>query len=83
MNVVEKYSDMIRGCKLVEIPYLDLHLKNQNENDDILIVGERLASEGILQTVLERKYNKIVCTDIMELGKDSPLDKILKTNKKV
>ena len=32
MNVVEKYADMIRGCKLVEIPYLELHLKNQNEN---------------------------------------------------
>ena len=79
----EKYSHMIQGCKLVEIPYLESNLETQNENDNILIVGERIATEGILQTVLERKYNKIVCTDIMELGKDSPLDKILESNKKV
>jgi len=80
---MKKYSHMIKGCKLVEIPYLDSHLELQNENDNILLVGERIATEGILQTVLDRKYNKIVCTDIMELGKDSPLDEILKTNKKV
>lgn len=77
------YSHMIRGAKIVEIPYLDSHLELQDKNSNILLVGERIATEGILQLVLDREYNKIVCTDIMELGKDSPLDEILKTNKKV
>ena len=28
----KKYSHMIKGCKLVEIPYLESNLETQNEN---------------------------------------------------
>ena len=31
----------IKGSKLVEIPYLELQLRDQTKNDNILIVGER------------------------------------------
>ena len=41
----------IKGTKLVEIPYLENQLSEQKETDKVLIVGERIATEGILQAV--------------------------------
>lgn len=73
----------IKGTKLVEIPYLDTHLNEQTSNDNVLIVGERIATEGILQTVLKREFESCVCTDIMEMGKDSTLDRIIKSDSRV
>ena len=73
----------IIGTKLVEIPYLENALSNQKETDNILIVGERIATEGILQAVLKRPFNKCLCTDIMEMGKDSTLEKIINRDSRV
>lgn len=67
----------IKGTKLVEIPYLEKALLEQKETDNVLIVGERIATEGILQAVLKRPFNSCVCTDIMEMGKGSTLEKII------
>jgi hypothetical protein len=44
----------IKGTKLVEIPYLERELSEQKESDKVLIVGERIATEGILKSVLKR-----------------------------
>ena len=73
----------IRGTKLVEIPYLNEGLVNQSNTDDVLIVGERIATEGILQTVLDRDFKKCVCTDIMPMGKNSTLEKIIDKDSRV
>jgi hypothetical protein len=73
----------IIGTKLVEIPYLENALSNQKETDNVLIVGERIATEGILQAVLKRSFNKCLCTDIMEMGKDSTLEKIINRDSRV
>lgn len=73
----------IKGTKLVEIPYLEQALSKQVSTDDILIVGERIATEGILQAVLKRPFNKCLCTDIMEMGRDSTLEKIIEKDPRV
>lgn len=73
----------IKGTKLVEIPYLQSELSNQIETDNILIVGERIATEGILQTVLKRPFANCLCTDIMPIGSQSILEKIINTDSRV
>lgn len=73
----------IKGTKLVEIPFLEKELDLQNQDSDILIVGERIATEGILQAVLKRPFNNCVCTDIMPMGVDSTLDKIISSDRRV
>jgi hypothetical protein len=73
----------IKGTKLVEIPYLDNQLEGQLKNDDILIVGERIATEGILQAVLKRPFNSCLCTDIMNMDIECPLQNIIKSDKRV
>ena len=71
------------GMKLVEIPYLLEELSEQNEDSNILIVGERTGSEGILGAVLERSFRSCVCTDIVSIGKDSILDKVIQNDNRV
>jgi hypothetical protein len=73
----------IKGTKLVEIPYLEEALSEQKDSDKILIVGERIATEGILQAVLKRPFLSCLCTDIMPMGKGSTLEKIIDTDKRV
>ena len=73
----------IKGTKLVEIPYLEKELSEQHESDNILIVGERIATEGILQAVLKRPFTTCLCTDIMPMGKGSTLDYIISTDPRV
>ena len=73
----------IKGSKLVEIPYLELQLRDQTKNDNILIVGERSATEGILQAVMKREYKSIRCTDIMEKVPNSPLDLAIQNNNNI
>jgi hypothetical protein len=73
----------IKGTKLVEIPYLEEALSEQKETDSILIVGERIATEGILQAVLKRPFKSCLCTDIMEMGQGSTLNKIINKDSRV
>lgn len=73
----------IKGTKLVEIPYLEEALSEQKESDKILIVGERIATEGILQAVLKRPFLSCLCTDIMTMGEGSTLEKIIERDKRV
>lgn len=73
----------ITGTKLVEIPYLERKLEKQVESDKILIVGERIATEGILQAVLKRPYDSCLCTDIMPMGAKSTLEYIISTDNRV
>lgn len=73
----------IKGTKLVEIPYLKNELYHQSSSDNILIVGERIATEGILQTVLQNDFNTCLCTDIMPMGCGSTLEKIIKKDNRV
>ena len=67
----------IKGTKLVEIPYLDMELENQNKN--VLIVGERIGNEGIIETIF-KKTKTITCTDIMEMKSESILSEIIEKN---
>lgn len=73
----------IKGTKLVEIPYLEKELSEQNETDNILIVGERIATEGILQAVLKRPFTSCLCTDIMPMGRNSTLERIIDGDNRV
>ena len=73
----------IKGTKLVELPYLEKELSNQTKTDSILIVGEHVATEGILQTVLKRDFSECICTDIQAMGKDSTLEKIIAEDSRV
>lgn len=73
----------IKGTKLVEIPYLEKELSEQKQSDKILIVGERIATEGILQAVLKRPFKSCLCTDIMPMGIDSTLEKIIAKDNRV
>lgn len=66
----------IKGTKLVEIPYLDSELTECDKN--VLIVGERIGNEGIIETVFN-KTKKIVCTDIMAMQPNSILSNIIDT----
>lgn len=75
----EEYQ--IRGMKLVEIPFLSRILENQSAKDDILVIGERVGTEGIIQTVIARDFNECVCTDIMPLGET--LEKITNRDNRV
>jgi hypothetical protein len=73
----------IKGTKLVEIPYLEKELEKQDKSDKILIVGERVATEGILQAVLKRPFDSCLCTDIMPMGENSTLEHIINTDNRV
>lgn len=73
----------IKGTKIAEISYLYDKLANQSEQDNILLVGERIATEGIIQTVLQRPFEKCVCTDIMPMGINSTLDKLIQVDERI
>jgi hypothetical protein len=73
----------IKGGKLVELPYLEKELSNQTKTDSILIVGEHVATEGVLQTVLKRDFSECICTDIQAVGKGSTLEKIIERDSRV
>lgn len=73
----------IKGTKLVEIPYLERELSEQNESHKVLIVGERIATEGILQAVLKRPFTSCLCTDIMPMGTASTLQRIIDGDSRV
>ena len=73
----------IKGTKLVEIPYLERELSEQKESDKVLIVGERIATEGILQAVLKRPFESCLCTDIMPMGPGSTLERIIDGDSRV
>ena len=73
----------IKGTKIVELPYLEKQLVSQAKTDSILIVGEHVATEGILQTVLKRDFSECVCTDIQAIGKNSTLEKIIAEDSRV
>jgi hypothetical protein len=70
----------IKGTKLVEIPYLDTEISELNK--DVLIVGERIGNEGIIETVFN-KTKKICCTDIMEMQPKSILADLIEKNNTV
>ena len=65
----------LKGTKLVEIPYLAQELSETGKK--VLIIGERIGNEGIVETIFE-KTQDILCTDIMELRADSILEGIIK-----
>jgi hypothetical protein len=73
----------IKGTKLVEIPYLERELSEQTETDNVLIVGERIATEGILQAVLKNPFTSCLCTDIMPMGPGSTLERIIDSDSRV
>jgi hypothetical protein len=73
----------IKGTKLVEIPYLENELSEQIETNKVLIVGERIATEGILQAVLKRPFTSCLCTDIMPMGPGSTLERIIDADNRV
>jgi hypothetical protein len=73
----------IKGTKLVEIPYLERELLEQKESDKVLIVGERIATEGILQAVLKNSFTSCLCTDIMPMGTGSTLERIIDADSRV
>lgn len=68
----------LRGMKLVEIPWLEIQLRDQSENSDVLVIGERTAKDGITQAVLKKPFNSIVATDIMDSPETSHLGKLTK-----
>lgn len=63
------------GAKLVELPYLSQELTDTGKK--VLIIGERIGNEGIIETVLE-KTQDILCTDIVDMQPDSILHDIIK-----
>lgn len=65
----------IKGTKLVEIPFLDQEITKSNKR--VLIIGERIGNEGIIETVYA-KTKTILCTDIMEMQTPSILSDIIK-----
>lgn len=65
----------IKGTKLVEIPYLDQEMSEPNKK--VLIVGERIGNEGIVETIYAKTKN-ITCTDIMDIKSPSILEDIIK-----
>jgi hypothetical protein len=73
----------IKGSKLVEIPYLRNGISNISETDSVLIIGEREAGEGILQSFLDFNFSSCECVDICPLVKDSALDDALKSNRNI
>lgn len=73
----------IKGTKIAEIAYLYDKLADQSDYDNVLLVGERIATEGILQTVLQRPFNQCVCTDIMPMGTDSTLHKHIQQDERI
>lgn len=81
--MADNYKVEVIGSKIAEIFYLKNHLEKQTSSDDVLLVGERIATEGILQTVLERPFNSCVCTDIMPMGAGSPLDNLIRTDNRI
>lgn len=64
----------IKGCKLVEIPFLDFQLSTRDNKT--LVVGERIGNEGIIETVIEKTHD-IICTDIMSMEQPSILSDII------
>lgn len=71
----------IKGCKLVELPYLEKQI--DRENCSILVVGERGGDEGIVELALTRNPSSMVCTDLMECPSGSILDDLRKTDPRV
>lgn len=71
----------IKGCKLVELPYLETQI--DQENGAVLIVGERGGGEGIIETVMKRNPSSVVCTDMMECPEGSIVDNLRKTDPRV
>ena len=67
----------IKGTKLVEIPYLDSELSELNKN--VLVVGERIGNEGIIETIFA-KTKTVTCTDMMEMQPNSILTNIIDKN---
>lgn len=66
----------VKGAKLVELPFLQNSLQDRNTTDNILVVGEQVGAEGIIQTIVEIGFDRILCTDIMPMIDDSELHKI-------
>lgn len=66
----------IKGAKLVELPFLESHISDRSATDNILVVGEQIGTEGIIQTIVQVGFNQIICTDIMDMPTDSELHKI-------
>jgi hypothetical protein len=55
--------NMLKGAKLVEVPYFANQLDNKEKK--ILIVGERFGEEGISETIKELGYDNVTTTDIL------------------
>lgn len=68
----------LKGMKLVEIPWLEIQLRDQSEDSDVLVIGERAARDGITQAALKKPFNSIVATDIMDSPETSHLAKLTK-----
>jgi len=71
-----------KGTKIVENQYLEDTIKSYEQNDlDILIIGECESEENVIQTVLQcNKHKHIQCVDILPLQPNSSLEKIIKNN---
>lgn len=67
----------IKGAKLVEIPFLENHISDRRPTDNILVVGEQIGTEGIIQTIVRVGFEKILCTDIMDMPDNCELHTIV------
>ena len=73
----------VKGAKLVELPFLEHHLSDRSATDNVLVVGEQVGAEGIIQTVVKVGFDRILCTDIMPLEPKSELDNIISERQNV
>lgn len=73
----------IKGAKLVEIPFLYKHISDRSLTDNILVVGEQVGAEGIIQTIVDVGFNEIICTDIMSMPSDCELHRIIQQHENV
>jgi hypothetical protein len=73
----------IKGSKLIELTYLSDQLFSQEETSEILIVGERMGNEGVVQEVMKKNFQSILCTDIIDIEKGYALDKIINSDSRV
>lgn len=64
----------LKGTKIVEIPYLINHLEDKNKS--VLIIGEcKGGIEGVSESILDKGFNNVTTTDILDTEPDSWLRK--------
>jgi hypothetical protein len=64
----------LKGTKIVEIPYFINQLEDQSKS--ILVIGEcKGGTEGVSESILEKGFNNVTTTDILDTEPDSWLRK--------